>query len=48
MTQHSGIPLSYLNLVDADAAWLLAHDLGDANGRPTCVIVKHANPSARR
>ena len=27
--------------MDAEAAWRLAHDLGD---RPTAVIVKHANP----
>src|SRR5687768_17119900 len=26
MTQHSGLALSYLNLFDADAAWLLVHD----------------------
>ncbi|HVM39524.1 MAG TPA: bifunctional phosphoribosylaminoimidazolecarboxamide formyltransferase/IMP cyclohydrolase, partial [Acidimicrobiia bacterium] len=41
MTQHSGLPLSYLNVYDADAAWLLVHDLGD---RPACAIIKHANP----
>ena len=41
MTQHSGLALSYLNLFDADAAWLLVHDLGD---RPACAIIKHANP----
>lgn len=39
--QHSGVPLSYLNLFDADAAWRLAHDLGD---RPAVAIIKHANP----
>jgi len=33
--------LSYLNLVDADAAWQLVHDLGDA---PAAAIIKHANP----
>jgi phosphoribosylaminoimidazolecarboxamide formyltransferase/IMP cyclohydrolase len=44
MTQHSGLALSYLNLYDADAAWLIAHDLADTTGRPACVIVKHANP----
>ena len=27
MTQHGGLALSYLNLYDADAAWLLVHDL---------------------
>jgi phosphoribosylaminoimidazolecarboxamide formyltransferase/IMP cyclohydrolase len=41
VTQHAGVDLSYLNLFDADAAWRLAHDLGD---RPTCAIIKHANP----
>ena len=39
--QHAGIPLSYLNLYDAEAAWLLAHDLGD---EPAVAIIKHANP----
>jgi phosphoribosylaminoimidazolecarboxamide formyltransferase/IMP cyclohydrolase len=44
-TQHSGVALSYLNLYDADAAWLLAHDLGAAAGdQPTVTIIKHANP----
>lgn len=38
---HSGMALSYLNLFDAEAAWRLAHALGE--GR-SCVIVKHANP----
>ncbi len=39
--QHSGVALSYLNLFDADAAWRLAHDLGDG---PAVAIIKHANP----
>ncbi len=30
--QHAGLALSYLNLYDADAAWLLAHDLRFGNG----------------
>lgn len=38
---HSGLPLSYLNLFDGEAAWRLAHDLP---GAAACVIVKHANP----
>ncbi len=43
--QHSGVAMSYLNLFDADAAWLLAHDLGDASGGKAAVaIIKHANP----
>ncbi|MDA8279470.1 MAG: bifunctional phosphoribosylaminoimidazolecarboxamide formyltransferase/IMP cyclohydrolase [Actinomycetota bacterium] len=42
--QHSGLALSYLNLYDADAAWAMVHDLARWSGRPTAVIVKHANP----
>ncbi|MBX3285740.1 MAG: bifunctional phosphoribosylaminoimidazolecarboxamide formyltransferase/IMP cyclohydrolase [Actinobacteria bacterium] len=46
--QHGGVALSYLNLYDADAAWLLAHDLGTGGGavdaRPCVAIIKHANP----
>src|SRR5436190_4788680 len=41
VTQHGGLALSYLNYYDTDAAWLLAHDLGD---RAVCAIIKHANP----
>jgi phosphoribosylaminoimidazolecarboxamide formyltransferase/IMP cyclohydrolase len=41
VTQHAGLALSYLNYYDTDAAWRLAHDLGDT---PTCAIIKHANP----
>lgn len=41
ITQHAGLPLSYLNLFDADAAWNLVHDLGEL---PAVAIVKHANP----
>jgi phosphoribosylaminoimidazolecarboxamide formyltransferase/IMP cyclohydrolase len=44
MTQHAGMTLSYLNLYDADAAWLLAHDLAFTTGKPACAIIKHANP----
>jgi phosphoribosylaminoimidazolecarboxamide formyltransferase/IMP cyclohydrolase len=44
VTQHSGVPLSYLNLYDADAAWLLAHDLAEVSGKVACAIIKHANP----
>ncbi len=39
--QHAGLPLSYLNLYDAAAAWALVHDLGTA---PAVAIIKHANP----
>jgi len=41
LAQHSGVALSYLNLYDTEAAWKLAHDLGD---RAVCAIIKHANP----
>ncbi|MGH9231228.1 MAG: bifunctional phosphoribosylaminoimidazolecarboxamide formyltransferase/IMP cyclohydrolase, partial [Acidimicrobiales bacterium] len=44
MTQHGGMALSYLNLYDADAAWLLVHDLAARFGRPAAAIIKHANP----
>jgi phosphoribosylaminoimidazolecarboxamide formyltransferase/IMP cyclohydrolase len=43
MTQHAGMALSYLNLYDADAAWLFVHVM-DPSGRPSCAIIKHANP----
>lgn len=41
VVQHGGLPLSYLNLLDAAAAWRLACDLGPD---PAAVIVKHTNP----
>ena len=44
MTQHAGMALSYLNLYDADAAWLLAHDMDPTGTRAACAIIKHANP----
>lgn len=49
VVQHSGKPLSYLNLFDGEAAWQLAHELGEpvGPGQPAgavAVIVKHANP----
>jgi phosphoribosylaminoimidazolecarboxamide formyltransferase / IMP cyclohydrolase len=39
----SGIPLSYLNIYDADAAMQLVYDIGDPS-QAAVVIVKHANP----
>ena len=43
--QHAGLALSYLNLYDADAAWRIAHDVGDLRpDGPTVAIIKHANP----
>ena len=44
MTQHGGMALSYLNLYDADSAWLLVHDLATRFDRPAAAIIKHANP----
>lgn len=44
VVQHSGLALSYLNLVDADAAWRLVHDLAPLGDQPAVAIVKHANP----
>jgi phosphoribosylaminoimidazolecarboxamide formyltransferase/IMP cyclohydrolase len=44
MTQHGGMALSYLNLYDADAAWLLVQDLATRFDRPAAAIIKHANP----
>jgi phosphoribosylaminoimidazolecarboxamide formyltransferase / IMP cyclohydrolase len=37
-----GKPLSYNNLLDADAAWSGVRAFG--NDRPACVIIKHTNP----
>ncbi len=37
MTQHGGLDLSYLNLYDTDAAWLIAHDLAGHFGQPSPV-----------
>ena len=39
--QHHGKAMSYLNLFDTEAAWRLAHSLGDD---PAAVVIKHANP----
>jgi phosphoribosylaminoimidazolecarboxamide formyltransferase/IMP cyclohydrolase len=38
--QHQGKPLSYNNILDAEAAWQCVNEFSS----PTCVIVKHANP----
>ncbi|MDQ3305680.1 MAG: bifunctional phosphoribosylaminoimidazolecarboxamide formyltransferase/IMP cyclohydrolase, partial [Actinomycetota bacterium] len=43
--QHQGLPLSYLNLYDADAAWSLVHELTGLETTGAAVaIIKHANP----
>ena len=39
--QLQGKAMSYLNVFDADAAWRLAHSLGND---PAAVVIKHANP----
>jgi len=49
VVQHSGLALSYLNIFDADAAWVLANDLAglEQGGAPVgaaVAIIKHANP----
>ena len=38
--QHQGKPLSYNNILDAEAAWACVREFT----APACVIVKHANP----
>lgn len=38
--QHQGKPLSYNNILDADAAWACVSEFDS----PACVIVKHTNP----
>ena len=39
--QHNGKALSYLNLLDTEAAWQIVQSLGTD---PTAVVIKHANP----
>ncbi len=43
VVQHGGSALSYLNLFDTDAAWLLVQELPRA-GEVAVAIIKHANP----
>ncbi|HQU26945.1 MAG TPA: bifunctional phosphoribosylaminoimidazolecarboxamide formyltransferase/IMP cyclohydrolase [Acidimicrobiales bacterium] len=46
VTQHAGSALSYLNYLDADAAWRLVHELAaDVPGTRAAAIIKHANAS---
>ncbi len=46
VTQHAGAALSYLNYLDADAAWRLVHELAaDVPGSRAAAIIKHANAS---
>ncbi len=39
--QYSGVAMSYLNILDAEVAWQLVHDLGQ---QPAAAVIKHANP----
>ena len=39
--QHHGKELSYLNVFDTEAAWRIAHSIGN---NPTVAVIKHANP----
>src|SRR5204862_6269929 len=39
-TQHQGKPLSYNNILDAEAALACVSEFSE----PACIIVKHANP----
>jgi phosphoribosylaminoimidazolecarboxamide formyltransferase/IMP cyclohydrolase len=43
--QHQGKPLSFNNILDLDAATALVRDLSRLERGPSCVIVKHGNPS---
>ena len=46
VTQLAGTALSYLNYLDADAAWRLVHELAtDVPGTRAAAIIKHANAS---
>lgn len=42
---HGGLPLSYLNHFDAEAAYQLAFELADLTNKKVAVVVKHANPA---
>lgn len=42
--QHQGKALSYNNLQDADAAFELIAEFGQADDQPTVAIIKHTNP----
>jgi len=45
VVQRGGSALSYLNVLDADAAWRLVHDMAAGRGAAAAVaIIKHANP----
>ena len=42
--QLSGLPMSYLNLFDAAAAWSLVRDLSNVTNDSAAAVIKHANP----
>ncbi len=44
LEQLAGVSLSYLNYLDADAAWRLVSDLRFADDSCAVAIIKHANP----
>jgi len=44
VTQLGGAALSYLNVLDAEAAWQLAHECTTSFGLVAAVVVKHASP----
>jgi phosphoribosylaminoimidazolecarboxamide formyltransferase/IMP cyclohydrolase len=44
VVQHAGVDLSYLNVVDAEAAWRLVCQLGRGKARAAAAVIKHANP----
>jgi phosphoribosylaminoimidazolecarboxamide formyltransferase/IMP cyclohydrolase len=44
-TRHQGKPLSFNNLIDADAAHKAAWDARHATGLPAAAVIKHANPA---
>lgn len=41
LEQHGGVALSYLNMLDAEAAWRLVFEFETS---PCAVVIKHANP----
>jgi phosphoribosylaminoimidazolecarboxamide formyltransferase / IMP cyclohydrolase len=44
VVQHAGLALSYLNLLDTEAAWRLVHELGRDGAKAAAAIIKHASP----
>ncbi len=44
VTQLGGAALSYLNVLDTEAAWQLAHECAASSGLVAAVVVKHASP----